>query len=67
MIKGKALYSVAEVLESNGGILPMSKSAIYKLIRDKEIPSKHIGGRVFIPGCYFDDMWPSVKQQSVGV
>lgn len=48
----KTLYSVEEVLESNGGILPLSKSAVYKLIREKEIPSRRIGKRVFILGSY---------------
>lgn len=44
----KILYSVDEVLESNGGIIPVSKSALYKLIRDGKIPSIRIGKRVFI-------------------
>ncbi len=48
----KTLYAVDEVLESNGGILPLSKSAVYKLIREKEIPSTRIGKRVFILGSY---------------
>ena len=52
----KMLYTVDEVLESNGGILPLSKSAVYKLIREKQIPSKRIGKRVFILGSFFDDM-----------
>lgn len=48
----KTLYSVEESLECNGGILPMSKSTIYKLIREKVIPSQRIGKRVFILGSY---------------
>lgn len=56
MTEGKILYSVDEVLACNGGILPMSKSAVYKLIREKVIPSKRIGKRVFILGRFFEEM-----------
>ena len=56
MKENKLLYSVDEVLECNGGILPLSKSAVYKLIRENEIPSKRIGKRVFILGSFFEDM-----------
>lgn len=48
----KALYSVEESIEKNGGVLPLSKSCVYKLIRKKEIPGRRIGNRVFIPGSY---------------
>ncbi len=56
MKSGQMLYSVDEVLTRNGGVLPMSKSAVYKMIREKVIPSKRIGKRVFILGRFFDDM-----------
>ena len=59
----KPLYSVDEVLECNGGILPLSKSAIYKLIREKAIPSKRIGKRVFILGSYIESL---MKQDNCG-
>lgn len=62
MKENKLLYSVDEVLESNGGILPLSKSVVYKLIREKEIPSKRIGKRVFILGSFFDDMRKPVNK-----
>ena len=52
----KPLYTVDEVLASNGGFLPMSKSGVYKLIREKKIPCKRIGKRVFILGNFFDDI-----------
>lgn len=52
----KALYSVDEVLEINGGILPLSKSAVYKLIRENAIPSLRIGKRVFILGSYIESL-----------
>ena len=56
MTAGKALYTVDEVLERNGGILPLSKSALYKLIREKAIPSLRIGKRVFILGSYIESL-----------
>lgn len=56
MNNNKALYSVEEVLESNGVVLPLSKSAVYKLIREQEIPSKRIGKRVFILGSYVREL-----------
>ena len=62
MMKNKLLYTVDEVLERNGGILPMSKSAVYKLIREKEIPSKRNGRRVFIPGTFISDLMGKVAQ-----
>ena len=62
MKENKVLYSVDEVLECNGGILPLSKSVVYKLIREKEIPSKRIGKRVFILRSFFDDMRKPVNK-----
>ena len=62
MTIGKILYTVDEVLECNGGILPMSKSAVYKLIREHKIPSKRIGKRVFILGHFFDEMLQDVQK-----
>lgn len=52
----KLLYTVDEALSCNGGVLPMSKSAVYKMIREKQIPSKRIGKRVFILGRFFDEL-----------
>ena len=52
----KILYSVDEVLEYNGGIIPLSKSALYKLIREGKIPSKNLGKRVFILGSFIDTL-----------
>lgn len=52
----KCLYTVEESIQENGGILPLSKSCVYKLIRKKEIPSKRIGKRVFIPGSYLREL-----------
>ena len=52
MNNSKVLYTVEESLQCNGGILPLSKSAVYKLIRERKIPSHRIGKRVFILGTY---------------
>ena len=52
----KILYSVDEVIAENGGILPLSKSGVYKLIREGKIPSKSLGKRVFILGSFIDDL-----------
>lgn len=52
----KALYTVEEVITENGGIIPLSKSAVYSLIRKGEIPSKRIGKRVFICGSYIREL-----------
>lgn len=66
MITGKALYSVDEVLECNGGILPLSKSALYKQLRDNAIPSIRIGKRVFILGSFIESLL-NPKDNSVSV
>lgn len=60
----KILYTVDEVLECNGGILPLSKSAVYKLIREGTIPSKSLGKRVFILGGFIDDLMKQDKNVS---
>ncbi len=52
----KSLYTVEEVLECNGGVLPLSRSAVYKLIREQAIPSKRLGKRVFILGSFIRDL-----------
>ncbi len=52
----KILYSVDEVIAINGGILPLSKSCVYKLIREGRIPSKRIGKRVFILAHFVDSL-----------
>ena len=62
MKEDKLLYTVEEVLECNGGVLPMSKSGVYRLIREKAIPSKRIGKRVFILGSFFEDMKKSAQK-----
>ena len=65
MMEEKLLYTVEEVLECNGGVLPLSKSAVYKLIRQNKIPSKRIGKRVFILRKFFDDIRRDAIQNPV--
>ncbi len=55
-MSSKILYSVDEVIAVNGGILPLSKSAVYKLIREGKIPSASLGKRVFILGSFVDNL-----------
>ena len=52
IIDEKRFYSAKEVIVANGGILPMSVSAVYVNIRKNIIPSKVIGRRKMIPGSY---------------
>lgn len=65
MTERKLLYTVEEVLSCNGGFLPMSKSAVYKLIRENKIPNKRIGKRVFILRQFLDELLPVQEGQAV--
>lgn len=47
-------YSPKEVITANGGIFPMSLSAVYAAIARGEIPYKAIGTRKFIPGSFLE-------------
>lgn len=53
----KVLYSISEVIEANGGPIPMSKSGVYDAIRKGAIAEEHIhriGNRVFIKKSYIE-------------
>lgn len=52
LIDANRFYSPREIIVANGGILPMSLSAVYAAISSKEIPCRTIGKRKFIPGAY---------------
>jgi hypothetical protein len=52
LIDSNRFYSPREIIVANGGILPMSLSAVYAAISSKEIPCRTIGKRKFIPGTY---------------
>lgn len=47
-------YSPKEIITANGGIFPMSLSAVYAAITRGEIPCKAIGTRKFIPGSFLE-------------
>ena len=52
----KLFYKVSEILEKNGGPLPLSKSEIYKAFQTKEIPYQIIGGVYLIPASYINNL-----------
>lgn len=49
IVLSKVLYSVKEVIEKNGGPIPMSLGGIYEAINRGEIACITIGRRKFIP------------------
>ena len=51
-IEPNRYYSPKDVIVANGGILPLSRSAVYAAIRSGEIPAKQIGKRLLIPGTF---------------
>ena len=51
-IETNRYYSPKDIIVANGGILPMSRSAVYAAIRSGEIPAKQIGKRLLIPGTF---------------
>ena len=56
MIIEKRLYAVREVIVKNGGILPMSLSAVYAGIRAGQIPAMRVGKKVMIPCWYLEEI-----------
>ena len=52
IIDPKRFYSIKEVITKNGGILPISSTAVYNAVKQGKIPSKEIFGRICIPGGY---------------
>lgn len=52
IIDPKRFYSIKEVVTKNGGILPVSTTAVYNAIKRGKIPSKELFGRICIPGGY---------------
>ena len=67
LIDENRFYSPSEVIVKNGGILPISISAVYAAINNNEIPIKTIGKRKLIPGSYLKRMLgdPDVNQGDV--
>lgn len=52
IIDAEQLYEVKEVIKKNGGILPMSLSGVYNLIRRGEIDVVRLRKKVFIKGSF---------------
>ena len=44
------LRNITDLLE----IVPCSRAHLYKAAREQSIPTVKIGGRIFIPGWYFE-------------
>ena len=55
-INERRFYSPKEIIVANGGILPMSISAVYAGMRKNMIPYKTIGKRKLIPGSYLKSL-----------
>lgn len=49
-------YSPKELIVENGGILPLSLSAVYNALAKKQIPFIQFGGRKLIPGSYLKEL-----------
>lgn len=56
LIDVNRFYSPKEIITENGGMFPMSLSAVYNAISKKQIPSIKIGGRKLIPGSYLQEV-----------
>lgn len=50
----KKLYEIQEVIQKNGGPIPMSLAGAYKAAKDGKFPTVRIGRRVFIPSWYIE-------------
>lgn len=61
----KKLYQVHELIQSNGGPIPMSRAGVYLLMSRGEIPTVKIGRRVFIPAWWVEKLASEPKQQQV--
>jgi len=56
----KKLYTISEVHEKQ--IIPMSLAGIYKACSEGEIQTVKVGGRVFIPSWYIDNLLNEPKK-----
>jgi len=55
-MSGKKFYQVLELLQSNGGPIPMSKAGVYLAMSKGDIPSVRIGRRVFVPAWWVEKL-----------
>lgn len=65
MIIEQRFYAVREVIVKNGGILPLSLSAVYAGIRTGQIPAMRVGKKVMIPCWYLEEIMD--RKQTVAV
>jgi len=49
-IETEKLYEVKELIAKNGGVLPMSASGVYNLIRRGELDAIRLGKKLLIKG-----------------
>lgn len=56
------LYEVNEIIQANGGPLPVAKSTVYAYIKKGIIPCVHIGSRKFISSIYVDKLLNSSNE-----
>ena len=56
LIDVNRFYSPKELIVENGGILPMSLSAVYNALAKKQSPSIQLGNRKLIPGSYLKEL-----------
>jgi len=52
----RKLYELSELMQENGGPLPLSRSAIYYAVSTGDIPSIRLGRRVFVPSWFIDSL-----------
>lgn len=55
-ISADRFYNVKEIVVANGGVVPLSVSAVYTAIKSGEIPATKIGRRLLIPGTYLQKL-----------
>lgn len=58
-MREQLLYGINEFQK----IIPLSRSGIYKAVKNGEIPSVHVGGRCFIPAWYVNKLVTPPSQQ----
>lgn len=58
-----SFYSPKDVISKNGGILPISLSAVYTAIASDEIPTISLGGRKLISGAYLQSLVDKAASQ----
>lgn len=50
------MWSIDEILQKNGGPLPLSRAGAYMLAARGEIPTVRLGRRVLVPGWWVEQL-----------